>query len=259
MAEQSGNEDEPTTTAEYQSLLDEVGQRRVERESAEVNQRDAEEAYLSRVAADYQSGELSFPDLCRAYLSFREVVGVNGHAKRWDEVIPVSGGTLVGRMRHAAKYRPRRNPKTGEEYWSGTWPRTLEDEGIPQNGQSVVYLLFDEEVQPCYIGSTSNFLQRMYAHVRDGKKFATWIAYPCADREAAFGREEELLALHMPYLNRRSVNGRGTVETTEPAKTVIPYDLPAPPPPRSHSRDEGSSALLVTTHAEPSPPAVSRG
>lgn len=41
------------------------------------------------------------------------------------------------------------------------------------------------------------------AHIRDGKSCARWLAYPCADREAAYVLEGQLLRERKPYLNRR--------------------------------------------------------
>ena len=204
---------------EYGSLLGAVARRKEERLLAEARQREAEAEYLSRVAADYEAGRLSFPDLCRAYLSFRDVIGV-GHSKRWDEVVPVTGQTIRSRLQNARRHHPKFQASTGRTFWSGSWPRNLETDTAPSAGQNVVYVLFDAEVAPCYIGSTANLIERLYKHVGDRKKFASWVAYPCTSREDAYAREEELLAQHRPYLNRRSTNGRGT------PKESVTWDLP---------------------------------
>lgn len=163
-------------TDEYRTLLDSVVRRKEERPLAEARQREVEEEYHSRVAADHEAGRLSFPDLCRACLSFRDVIGV-GHSKRWAEVVPVTGQTVRSRLQNARRHHPKFQASTGRAFWSGAWPRNLKTDAAPSAGQNVVYVLFDADVAPCYIGSTANLKERLYKHVGDGKKFASWAAH----------------------------------------------------------------------------------
>lgn len=77
------------------------------------------------------------------------------------------------------------------------------DDVAPLEGTPVVYVLFDEDNEPCYVGSTQNLRARLNAHLTNGKQFVRWQAYPCASREDAYVLEERLLVERMPRLNRR--------------------------------------------------------
>ena len=72
----------------------------------------------------------------------------------------------------------------------------------PPDGQSVVYVLYDDRNEPCYVGPIEHFDERLMAHRKD-KDFASWRAWPCLDREDAYRRESEMLRDVMPRLNRR--------------------------------------------------------
>ncbi|MBL1120211.1 GIY-YIG nuclease family protein [Streptomyces sp. 110] len=68
----------------------------------------------------------------------------------------------------------------------------------------VVYALFDARNDPCYLGSTDQFRTRIGKHVKDGKVFTSWQAYPCPDREAAYVLEDRLLKERLPSLNKKA-------------------------------------------------------
>lgn len=86
--------------------------------------------------------------------------------------------------------------------WRGEWPLAGSD-SLPANGACVVYVLYDTPNEPCYVGSTQNIRARLKRHRMDGKEFAWWSAFGCADREAAYRLEERLLSEWQPYLNRK--------------------------------------------------------
>lgn len=213
-------------TDDYQSLLDEVSRRRTERLLAETRQREAEEKFLTRVAAEHADG-MEFRKLANLFLEWREIVQV-GHDKRWGEVVPVPGSHIRNRLRNAPRHVPRIHPVTGEPHWSGSWPRVVERDCLPEKGQAVVYVLFDADMTPCYTGSTGRFLLRLRSHQKDGKAFSFWMAYPCEDRAAAYAREEELLAKYKPYLNSNTKNGRGTSGAAPDLTQTHLSDLLAP-------------------------------
>ncbi len=97
-------------------------------------------------------------------------------------------------------WRPWHSPNGPAGSWFGECPLN-DGEPLPPKWTCVVYVLFDHENVPCYVGSTNQFRQRVKRHAYDGKRFVRWVAYPCADREAAFDLEVKLLAEHKPYLN----------------------------------------------------------
>ncbi|MGW3772685.1 hypothetical protein [Actinomadura verrucosospora] len=90
----------------------------------------------SKTDITLEAGRLSFPDLCRAYLSFRDVIGVR-HSKRWAEVVPVTGQTVRSRLQNARRRHPKFQASTGRAFWSGAWPRNLKTDAAPSAGQNV--------------------------------------------------------------------------------------------------------------------------
>lgn len=152
---------------------------------------DAEIQVLTAISAAYAGGDMSVWDLADLHTDFA-AAAAPGYRKRWNAAIPVSAELLTRR----SKNRP--NGPHGS--WQGTFPIT--DPPAPSAGMDVVYVLYDHANVPCYVGSTDNFRVRLARHGRD-KRFATWTAFPCPDREAAYQLEERLLAEHMPYLNKK--------------------------------------------------------
>lgn len=101
--------------------------------------------------------------------------------------------------------------------WVGTAPlgRLVP---IPSYGMSVVYVLYDALGEPIYLGSTEYFQVRLETHLREGKPVASWMAYPCPNRAAAYELEDHLLATHKLPLNVKGPRGRkvaaGRMEAT---------------------------------------------
>lgn len=154
----------------------------------------AEERYLAAVAQAYDGGIIGMAELAEAYYDYREIADP-GYSRRWDKAIPVSAAKVAA----YAKSRPRREPNSPDGSWLGPYP--FDDGPTPGIGTAVAYLLFDQSSVICYIGSTASFRSRLNRHVKDGKSFIRWEAYPCQDRGAAFDLEYRLIGIHQPYLN----------------------------------------------------------
>lgn len=164
-------------------------------------QLDAERQVLHRIGRDYAAGLLSEDDLHELHQRYRaSVVHLKrpGFTKLWDEAIALQSSTMSN-FWLIQRHRPNE-----EGAWSGESPLG-QRAPRPPDGQAVVYVLFDHENVPCYVGSTEKFKQRIDTHTRDASKpFVRWAAYPCPDREAAYVLEDRLLRAHKPYLNRRA-------------------------------------------------------
>ncbi|MFF3665393.1 GIY-YIG nuclease family protein [Microtetraspora malaysiensis] len=172
---------------------------------------NAEQQLLHRAGRDYTAGRLPIESLSVLYQRYRDTVWRQEGGRRfyfdrapftwvWNINVPIRSDELPHLLRRLERAR-RNAPNDANGSWSGEYP--LDDEAPrPLNGESVVYLLFDTDNVPCYVGSTEYFKSRIQAHGRD-KKFVRWAAYPCADREAAYLLEERLLKEHKPYLNRK--------------------------------------------------------
>jgi predicted GIY-YIG superfamily endonuclease len=172
---------------------------------------EAERQVLHRAGRDYAAGELSIDGLLELYHRYRETAcPVRADGKRryverpgfsdlWNEAIEVHSSKVANAAKTAWQLK-RYEPNDGAG-WSGELPLRPKDHR-PRTGQSVVYILFDDANVPCYVGSTNGFKGRFYAHLRD-KAFRRWVAYPCADREAAYDLEVRLLREHKPYLNKK--------------------------------------------------------
>lgn len=156
--------------------------------------RQAMEQAIHRIATEYRTGALTYNQLCTALLAVRSVKQ-QGSLKLWDEVV----GVPWKRLAQYAKRLP--NGPAGS--WIGEYPIPL-DAPIPIYGVSVVYVLFDENNTPCYVGSTDKLSPRLTAHEKDGKHFVRWQAHPCKNREHAYRLEDRLLKQHKPYLNRKA-------------------------------------------------------
>lgn len=156
--------------------------------------RDALTQVLHRIGTEYRAGTITQGQLCTALDAIRPLQ-MPGRMKMWDEII----GVPWKRVAQLAKQLP--NGPEGS--WVGEYP-ILAEAPRPIAGIAVVYVLFDQDNEPCYVGSTDKFSVRMAAHVKDGKRFACWQAHPCKDREHAYRLEDRLLRRHMPYLNRKA-------------------------------------------------------
>lgn len=158
-------------------------------------QAQAENQLIHRMASDYEAGRIGLREVYEAYVQTKPM-SVDGFTKRWDARMPE-------RLQARRVYHLGSNLPDIDGNWRGLCPLSPR-EPAPPNGQSVVYVLFDAENVPCYVGSSEQFRTRLKNHVRDGKPVASWAAYPCADREAAYVLEERLLRERKPYLNRKA-------------------------------------------------------
>lgn len=162
---------------------------------------EAEDQMLHRLAVQYRAGALDRWDLAGVLDSYRQVASP-GYTKRWDAVVPVSCHALFGVRAEAARRAAgvdRHLPNGPEGTWRGINPVGY-DEARPPDGTPVVYVLYDDRNVPCYVGSTARFDGRIRSHRRE-KSFSRWLAYPCADRSAAYRLERRLLREFQPYLN----------------------------------------------------------
>lgn len=196
-------EDEQATGADesaaYEDTLFHIDMLTAKRQRLLDAQLDAERQVLHRIGRDYVAGKLSKGALYTLYSRYRKAVVYEdrpGYSKLWDEAIPVKHARIAYYARSMARHAPNH-----EDSWSGAWPIT--DDSFPMRGQNVVYVLFDAENVPCYVGSTGQFRARLNGHKQD-KTFTRWMAYACEDRESAYVLEEKLLLEHKPYMNKRA-------------------------------------------------------
>lgn len=152
------------------------------------------EQALHRVGTEYRTGSLTQGQLCAVLKEVRNLE-MSGRMNMWDEIV----GVPWKRLTQIARQLP--NGPAGS--WVGEYPIPA-DTPRPIAGISVVYVLFDQRNEPCYVGSTERFSARMSAHVKSGKRFVRWQAHPCEDREHAYRLEDRLLRRHMPYLNQKA-------------------------------------------------------
>lgn len=160
----------------------------------------AEEQFLHRVGSLYAAGTMTEVEMALAYRAYAEYA-MTGFMKRWDAAVPVP----AGRMQYILcdlKTKQRHAPNGPEGTWRGAWPRTGCDR-LPVSGTCVVYVLYDADNEPCYVGSTQDLLARLKDHAKKGKQFVCWSASACKDRDAAYALEVRLLDEYMPYLNKR--------------------------------------------------------
>lgn len=163
-------------------------------EAAERLATEAEHRFLSDIAAKHRAGQLSQHDLCKVYEGYRAVARA-GHSTRWDSVVPFS----VVEITHKAFNEPQADGR-----WRGSWPYPR-GTSLPARGQSVVYHLYDDSLDRCYIGSSEDLRARLKNHKKDGKVFGSWMAEPHCDRDAAYEAEETLLQSLsvLPLYNRK--------------------------------------------------------
>lgn len=164
----------------------------------EAAQLDAEEQLIHCVAREFKAGAIELAELERIYLHQREFGLPCWFTKRWA---PAGLPALANIRRAIRDLQPPDPAKAAAQAWSGNFPYQSGDL-LPDKGICVVYVLFDHETKPCYVGSTFSFRGRMSSHVRSGKQWTTWQAHRCNDREHAFEIEELFLRQYKPYLNR---------------------------------------------------------
>lgn len=179
------------TRVSLDSTLQHIALLRERQDHLRDTQVRAENQLLHRAAAAYVAGSIGDVELADLYMAY-SAVAVPGYLIRWNHAIPID----ARRMKHVLSNAPNGPHGT----WHGTYP--VDGGPVPLDGASVVYVLYDDENQPCYVGSTHKMRFRLKCHARD-KSFTTWTAYRCEDREAAYQLEERLLAEHQPYLNKK--------------------------------------------------------
>lgn len=154
---------------------------------------EGETQFLHRVGVAYESGRLSLVELAQIHREYQRL-DLPSKSTRWNSMVPVPWA----RMQRAYEWLP--NGPAGT--WAGRWP--LDNASTsPFPGLSVVYVLFDGRNEPVYVGSSGNFRERLKRHMKDGKNFIFWQAYPASNREAAYELEVKLLREHLPKLNKK--------------------------------------------------------
>lgn len=107
-----------------------------------------------------------------------------------------------------AELDPEPNQPGGS--WSGSWPLEAGD-AFPPLDTNVVYVLFDSECHPVYVGSTGQFRARIQAHACEKREqWISWTAYPCSTRGEAYDVERRFLQQYKPVLNRKGA-GRSAI------------------------------------------------
>lgn len=182
----------------YQATLQHVGLVARKRMILEEAQLAGEEAFCVAVARAYDTGAIGVNELIEAYTEYRSY-GISGFARRWDEVVPVTAHAING-----LRYRLKAGPNGPFGSWEGEGDRIEREQTRPPNGLSVVYVLYDGHLDPCYVGSTNQFTGRLSGHRNAGKVFSSWRAFPCNDRDDAYSVEDRLLKEYLPYLNKRA-------------------------------------------------------
>lgn len=155
-------------------------------------QEQAEEQLIHRASVEFRAGRITEDDL----LEVSGIVRVSCSARcatRWAS----AGLPLPVDIQRRINYRP--NCPDGS-WWQQS--RFVRSGSRPPSGQAVVYVLYDEAGEPCYVGSTGDLQRRLIEHRRE-KTFDSWRAWPCIDRIDAYRRESEMLRTVMPALNRR--------------------------------------------------------
>ncbi|WP_432563691.1 GIY-YIG nuclease family protein [Kineococcus sp. SYSU DK003] len=195
--------DEPATSQpdalmdSLASTLDQIARLKQRRETLKQAQRDAEAQLVHRVGVAHRRGDLSEQDLVDLYYSLREASQREpGFATRWDEAVDLDSRTIA----RARQFNSLPNGPDGS--WQGDNPLPA-GASAPRTGVAVVYVLFDDDGSPCYVGSSMQFRSRLTWH-RKRKSFRYWAAYPCADREDAYVREERMLREVLPRLNKKA-------------------------------------------------------
>lgn len=161
-------------------------------------QQDAERQVFFRLYVLYSDGVIDADRLLDINLMWAAQHCYDGWEMRWLDAGLPGEEELTTLFLEGLRYR--QNEPYG---WAGDWRRASDQTPMPRRGQSVVYVLYDDRNQPCYVGSTGDLTARLKAHRKDGKKFVYWTAYPCVDRTEAYRLEDRLLKGEMPYLNKR--------------------------------------------------------
>ena len=153
----------------------------------------AEEQLLHRLGSAHRNREIDITKLIEVFDHY-QALKIAGRSKRWNAHVGINWQSLM---------TMNGGPNGPAGTWVGEWPCPY-DVPIPPKGVSVVYVLYDSTNEPCYVGSTHTFRQRMNQHESTGKIFARWQAHPCRDREHAYEVEDRLLKEHKPRMNQKA-------------------------------------------------------
>lgn len=175
----------------------------------------AEEQVTHRLGLEYRAGRITRDDVIAVLAEVRPHL-TTGWTNRWAEQIGFDVLAHARSLESLARYSER-NAQNIEGGWEGSC--YVADEAVvtpggrthyvvsnprPVKGHAVVYVLYDADLEPLYVGSTGEFPARMKAHLRAGKPARWWRAYLYPDREAAYVAEVEMLKAVMPKMNRRA-------------------------------------------------------
>jgi hypothetical protein len=165
---------------------------------------DAEGQLLQRWGHAYRAGLLTDEQVVDAAMQ----VASGGHlpdgwVARWNDAFgfDVRGSVYQRLYRLKNADRERQN---GDPGWYGTCDTSGISFPRPPKGQPVVYVLYDINLDPIYVGSTGTFADRLKAHRRDGKPVAHWRAMPYTTREEAYLAEDAMLRAAKPEMNRKA-------------------------------------------------------
>lgn len=171
--------------------IDRIAELRAQAAEVELLREQAEISLVFAMKEDQAAGRLSDDDCADVYLSTRRIV-TKSFAHRWNAAIPSNPSRCAAIY---AAHRARRLARAVPNGPNGTYVGTTDlayPAPMPLRGTCVVYILFDNAGLPFYGGSTQELQIRLQTH-RNNKPFATWRAWPCSDRKAAYELEERLL------------------------------------------------------------------
>jgi len=171
-----------------------IAAKRIKLEQAQLA---AEEQFCMALAREFNAGRIGYTELADAYADLRGDESAPRFlagfpSRRWRPVLPD-----IKHVKAMVKWQS----EASFDDWHGEWP--LDHQDVPPYGLSVVYVLFDSNTRPCYVGSTQAFRTRMAQHAGSGKRWSRWQAYKCRDRQHAYEVETRFLEKYMPQLNKR--------------------------------------------------------
>lgn len=148
---------------------------------------------VHRISTKYHAGVYTMYDVAEAFDRIH-ALNVPSIGPMWRD----AGLPHQAALRHWLSAQPTEEDGS----WVGV-PDDLCEQITPPLGQPVVYVLYGDDCEPVYVGSTSRFRHRIKDH-RKSKAFAHWKAWPCPTREDAYRREDAMLKGVLPPLNKRA-------------------------------------------------------
>ncbi|HEX4427929.1 MAG TPA: hypothetical protein VHZ96_01530, partial [Frankiaceae bacterium] len=154
----------------------------------------AENAFIERVAAAQEAGEITWREVLTAYDQVRDwatTCNYSGFSERWREHIPLDRQMI----RRYADALPR-----GEDgSWSGHtgWEEMTDSSTYPPRGVHVAFVLFGDAGHPVTYGYTKHFRERTKRMWNgEGLRWRSWTALLARDPEDARAKRVELQARH---------------------------------------------------------------